>query len=109
MSERAALIWERIIAGVTISDEVNGGPWFEGTPCWLWQGATSGEGRGGGYGRISIDSCSSAVHRVVYTMIHGYVPAKRQIDHRCTNRLCCNPIHLEDMTHKQNQRKRRRT
>jgi len=107
MSNRAARIWERIIAGVKVSTE-DDGPWWNGTPCWIWQGGDSGDGRGGGYGRISIDGFSAAVHRVVYTMIHGYLPAKRQVDHLCENRLCCNPEHLEDMTHKQNQRKRRK-
>ena len=41
MSDRAAKIWERIIAGVKISeDEFD--PWFEGEPCWIWQGGDSG-------------------------------------------------------------------
>lgn len=79
---------------------------FEGSNCWLWTGATSGKGRGGGYGRVSIDGHTCAVHRVIYTHFYGYVPAKRQIDHKCGNRLCCNPDHLQDVTHKQNQSRR---
>lgn len=81
---------------------------YNGSGCWLWQGGDSGTGRGGGYGRISIDGQTSAVHKVMYVNEHGYVPSKKQIDHLCSNRLCCNPLHLEIVTHKQNQRRRRK-
>lgn len=114
MSTRVSRIWEQIMAKVKVSECPDTDPWWtnpdtgETTPCWIWTGADSGGGRGGGYGRIAIDGHSSAVHRVVYTMVHGYLPAKRQVDHLCQNRLCCNPEHLEDVTHKQNQRRRRK-
>jgi hypothetical protein len=47
-----------------------------------------------------------AVHRVVYVNAFGYVPGKKQIDHKCRNRLCVNPDHLEVVTHRENQRRR---
>ncbi len=78
--------------------------------CWIWQGQTSGnkeQTRGHGYGRISVHGHTSAVHRVMWTLVHGYIPAKKQVDHICSNRLCCNPDHLEMVTHKENQRRRR--
>ena len=74
--------------------------------CWIWQGPTSGDGRGGGYGRMSLNGQTVAVHRVMFTHVHGFVPGKKQIDHTCRNRLCCNPDHLEMVTHKQNQKRR---
>lgn len=74
--------------------------------CYEWQGTTSGNGRGGGYGRISIDSCTCAVHRVAFVLFFGYLPAKKQVDHLCKNRLCWNPEHLQSVTHKQNQKRR---
>ena len=74
--------------------------------CWLWQGSHSGYGRGGGYGRMSVNGCTMAVHRVSYMLEHGPIPTKRQVDHLCKNRLCCNPDHLELVTHKENQRRR---
>ena len=74
--------------------------------CLVWQGATSGDmskrPTGGGYGRVSIDGATMAVHRVVYTHYFGIIPHKKQIDHTCGNRLCCNPDHLELVTHKEN-------
>ena len=74
--------------------------------CLIWTGPTSGEGRGGGYGRFSFEGVTSAVHRVVYATVHGPIPPKKQIDHECNNRLCCNPLHLKHMTHKKNQKLR---
>jgi len=76
------------------------------SPCYLWKGNTSGTGRGGGYGRISIDGQTSATHIVIYACFFGYIPGKKQIDHLCNNRLCCNPKHLEMVTHKTNQKRR---
>lgn len=76
------------------------------TPCHVWTGPTSGSGRGGGYGRMSLNSQTVAVHLVVYTHFFGYIPGKKQIDHKCNNRLCCNPDHLEMVSHKENQKRR---
>lgn len=74
--------------------------------CLIWTGPTSGTGRGGGYGRMCLSGQTVAVHRVVYTHYFGYVPGKKQIDHKCRNRLCLNPAHLEMVTHKENQKRR---
>lgn len=76
------------------------------TDCWNWTGPTSGEGRGGGYGRMSLDGQTCAVHIVMFVCCFGYVPGKKQIDHTCNNRLCCNPDHLEMVTHLKNQKLR---
>lgn len=76
------------------------------SPCHIWQGSHSGIGRGGGYPRMSLDGQTVAVHIVAYVNTYGYVPGKKQIDHKCNNRMCCNPVHLEMVTHKQNQKRR---
>jgi hypothetical protein len=76
------------------------------TGCWNWTGPTSGDGRGGGYGRMSLDGQTVAVHIVSFTHFYGYVPGKKQVDHKCRNRLCCNPTHLESVTPSQNARRR---
>lgn len=87
----------RIMQRVRV-DEVSG--------CWLWQGPTSGGGRGGGYARMSLDGQTVAVHIVMWVNRNGYVPGKKQIDHTCRRRNCVNPDHLEMVTHRQNQRRR---
>lgn len=74
--------------------------------CFNWTGGDSGKGKGGGYGRISIDNTTSAVHLVVYTHFYGYIPSGKQVDHTCNNRRCCNPDHLELVSHKENQKRR---
>ncbi len=76
------------------------------SPCHLWTGPSSGTGKGGGYGRMSLFGQTVAVHLVAYTHYFGYIPGKKQIDHLCNNRLCCNPAHLEMVTHLENQRRR---
>jgi hypothetical protein len=47
-----------------------------------------------------------AVHRVMFIATFGPVPGKKQIDHKCRNRLCVNPRHLEMVTHLKNQKRR---
>lgn len=77
------------------------------TPCWQWTGPTSGDvGRGKGYPRMNLSNQTVAVHRVVYTHFNGYIPGRKQIDHKCKNWRCVNPDHLEMVTHKENQRRR---
>lgn len=78
--------------------------------CWIWQGATSGKHEKGktgrGYGKISIHGHMAFVHRVMYVCYFGYVPHKIQIDHKCSNRLCVNPYHLEAVSAKENSKRR---
>ncbi|WP_245447626.1 MULTISPECIES: HNH endonuclease signature motif containing protein [Nitratireductor] len=75
-------------------------------PCLLWTGPTSGDGRGGGYPRMSLNGQTVAVHIVNWTNEHGYVPGKKQLDHLCRNRLCISDRHLDLVTPKQNQRRK---
>lgn len=72
--------------------------------CWIWQGPDSGKGQGTGrgYGRMSYRNKTSAVHRIAFVLWNGPLRGKQQVDHICTNRLCCNPNHLQVVTHKQN-------
>lgn len=75
-------------------------------PCWIWQGPTSGNGRGGGYPRMSLDGRTVAVHRVTAAHAFGYLHAGRQVDHKCRRRCCVNPAHLEPVTHLENCKRR---
>lgn len=95
LTKRRKTIFEKIMSRVKINSD---------SGCWEWQGPTSGEGRGGGYGRMSLDGQTVAVHIVMFCNFFGFIPGKKQIDHKCNNRICCNPDHLEMVTHKQNQK-----
>ncbi len=76
------------------------------TPCWIWQGPDSGDGRGGGYGRISFKGMTRAVHLLMFQIFTGRRLQGYQVDHLCNRRRCCNPGHLERVTHLTNQRRR---
>ena len=103
--DRRKTIMERIYERVEVEDRgfvLDDQP----SPCHIWQGGDSGTGKGGGYGRMSLNGQTVAVHLVVYTHYFGYIPGKKQIDHKCNQRKCCNPNHLELVSHLRNQRLR---
>lgn len=97
--DRRQRLFDKIMARVVI--QANG--------CWLWIGPDSGDGRGGGYGRMCVDGATMAVHIVMWIIRNGPIPPKKQLDHNCPgapNRKCCNPDHLDLVTHLKNQRLR---
>lgn len=69
------------------------------TNCWEWQGYVNKQG----YGTMSYHGTSGKlVHRVVYKAIIGDIPDNLIIRHKCDNKKCCNPDHLEIGTQKDN-------
>jgi HNH endonuclease len=65
--------------------------------CWPWGGTIQSKGYGLVGGRL--------VHRVVYELVRGPIPAGLTIDHLCRNRRCANPSHLEAVTMQENYRR----
>lgn len=82
---RLGLPWDRIDVGL----------------CWEWQGARSSLG----YGQMAIDGSMKYVHRIVWELLVGEIPEGLEPDHLCTNPPCCNPDHLELVTHAENIRR----
>lgn len=69
--------------------------------CWLWLASTCH-----GYGKIWLDGVMHSAHRLTYQRFIGNIPQGLQIDHRqCRTPLCCNPLHLEAVTLKENSRR----
>lgn len=69
--------------------------------CWLWLGSVNNEG----YGSIRVKpkpAGPTLVHRYSYEMLVGPIPDGKELDHRCRNRHCVNPAHLEVVTHSEN-------
>lgn len=69
--------------------------------CWEWQGRIDK----GGYGRKKIrkDGINYYnVHQVSFVVYNGDIPFGNEIDHKCRNRKCFNPDHLQAITKKEN-------
>lgn len=79
----------------------SGGP----EACWPWLAGTTSEG----YGLFKAhDRCTTA-HRYAWESAHGAIPEGMEVDHvrdrGCVRRDCCNPTHLEPVTHAENMRR----
>lgn len=70
--------------------------------CWEWTGARDS----GGYGELNVDGSPERVHRLAFRLAHGQIPQGMHIDHKCWNRACLNPAHLQAVTAKENNENR---
>lgn len=87
----------------TILSEVR---FFEGTPCWEWQGYKH---KVTGYGEFKADgrrgAKKSSPHRFAHEYFIGAITEGMEPDHLCGNRGCGSPFHLEAVTHAENMRR----
>jgi hypothetical protein len=74
----------------------------KGDACWEWRGARNARTGYGGFNVIQLRRGPVAAHRVAYVLKHGSIPAGALVMHRCDNKLCVNPAHLELGTNRQN-------
>ena len=65
--------------------------------CWLWSGQINADG----YGILRRRSA----HRFAYELLIGKIPDDCEIDHKCSNRNCVNPHHMEAVSHTENIRR----
>jgi hypothetical protein len=75
--------------------------------CWPWTGKIS-HGYGQALTRTWTDEQGKAhqsycqAHRLAYFLVLGDIPEGLEPDHDCNVKLCCNPGHLELVSHKDN-------
>jgi len=85
---RLAII--RFLEKITVSET----RFFNGTPCWEWQGTKSN-----GYGQFRDDgrrgSKKSSPHQFSHIYFIGEIPEGMEPDHLCRNRGCGSPFHIE--------------
>lgn len=67
--------------------------------CWLWQGNIN---QRTGYGKKTYLEKDMLAHRWMYEMLLGPIPEGLVINHKCSNRRCVNPHHLEVVNQAQN-------
>jgi hypothetical protein len=69
--------------------------------CLLWNGCVNPNG----YGCITLMKGKPwRTHRLAYYLTYGDIPEGCIIGHKCDVRRCCNPDHLEAITHDENMR-----
>lgn len=71
-------------------------------PCWIWTGKAK---EVFGYGVLVVNWKRWSAHRFAYSLLVGPVPDALELDHLCRVPACCNPAHLEPVTHKENLRR----
>ena len=82
----------------------------ETTPSGCWEYAAKTR-QGDSYRQVTVivDGKQRFIyaHRAAYEALIGPIPAGKQLDHLCRNRMCVNPEHLEPVTAKENTKRAR--
>lgn len=67
----------------------------DGVPCRKWHGWMDKYG----YGKIKVDGKTCKAHRIAYKVLGGKkLDTSKVLDHRCRNRNCIEPAHLEPVS-----------
>ena len=67
------------------------------TGCYAWTGTRFSQD----YGHFSIGTQAYYAHRLQWWVVNGPVANGKELHHRCKNKWCVNPDHLEEVTRKE--------
>lgn len=93
-TDTAARFWAKV------DKEAGTGPQGD---CWEWKACRQPIT---GYGQFRTGGRLRSAHAVAYELAVGPIPEGLESDHLCNNRGCCNPKHIELVTHAENMRRR---
>lgn len=65
--------------------------------CWVWQLK-----KHNGYGKVTYLGRTHRAHRLMWQCDRGEIADGLVLNHKCRNRACINPDHLEPITNKEN-------
>ena len=66
--------------------------------CWTWTGRLGRDG----YSRPSVGGRVVSGHRLMATLVYGDLKGSAVVHHKCANRQCINPDHLQPVSHREN-------
>lgn len=66
--------------------------------CWLWNASKNSDG----YGNFWNGSSIVRAHKYSWLLANNIIPENHVIRHKCKNKHCINPEHLETGTQKEN-------
>ncbi len=91
-------ILKRLFKRVEISTTLS----YEGTPCWIWQGASTLFDYGVVHFTVNGRLTKFPAHKLFYELFVEITPDGMVVDHLCRHTLCVNPVHTEAVTQKIN-------
>lgn len=86
------------IRGTGLPDYIECRIHLDATGCWIWRGAR----QKAGYGNVKYQKRYCRVHRLAYELLCGPIADGLVVHHKCGNKPCCNPGHLEPVSQREN-------